>query len=164
MTPPIYDELKGKKTGYAAVLDTYSDWLLSQQQAQKWAVIDIHYPMKQYLEAHRQVDARLGIAGFALAEDGVHPGEVGHWIMAKNILMGLGISELATATSFTSATANTPNASQMLKLVAERQSLLKDAWLTAVGHKRPGMKMGLPLAEAQDKAAEVDRQLQQLNR
>ncbi|MEZ0542629.1 hypothetical protein [Fibrella arboris] len=35
---------------------------------------------------------------------------------------------------------------------------MKDAWLTALGHKRPGMKPGLPLDEAKRKAADIDRQ------
>jgi lysophospholipase L1-like esterase len=33
LTPPVYDELKGDKKGYALVLDRYSDWLLDQQSA-----------------------------------------------------------------------------------------------------------------------------------
>ena len=47
-------------------------------------------------------------------------------------------------------------------LVAERQRLLKDAWLTAVGHKRPGMNPGLPLEEAEQKAAGIDKQIDEL--
>lgn len=30
-----------------------------------------------------------------------------------------------------------------------------DAWLTAIGHKRPGMYDGLPLEEARAKAAGI---------
>ena len=37
--------------------------------------------------------------------------------------------------------------------------MLKDAWLTATGHKRPGMKQGLSLAEAQARAAELGKQI-----
>ena len=33
------------------------------------------------------------------------------------------------------------------------------AWLTDTGHKRPGMKQGLPPAEAQAQAAELDKQI-----
>ncbi|MDB5242260.1 MAG: family lipolytic protein, partial [Spirosoma sp.] len=90
LTPPVYDELKGGKIGYGSVLDNYSDWLLAQKTAQNWSVIDIHNPMKQFLEAHRKVDSQFGLTAFALADDGVHPGEVGHWIMAKTILLELG--------------------------------------------------------------------------
>ncbi len=164
LTPPVYDELKGHKTGYAAVLDRYSDWLLSQKTAQNWSVIDVHYPMKQFLEAHRKVDSAYAIAGFALAEDGVHPGQAGHWIMAKRILLGLGEKAVATAPDIQSAMVTVPNAAQLLKLISERQSIMKDAWLTTAGHKRPGMKVGLPLDEAKAKAAELTAQIKSLIR
>jgi len=32
------------------------------------------------------------------------------------------------------------------------------AWLTEVGHKRPGMKPGLPLAEARELVAKLERE------
>lgn len=162
LTPPIYDEQKGRATGYATVLDRYADWLVSQKEAAGWTVIDVHYPMKQFLEAHRRVDATFAISGFALAEDGVHPGPVGHWIMAKSILQGLGEKSVANASDILSALATVPQARQLLKLVSERQNLMKDAWLTATGHKRPGMNVGLPLPEAKAKAAGIDAQIRAL--
>jgi lysophospholipase L1-like esterase len=162
LTPPVYDELRGGKKGYAAVLDRYSDWLLSQQATAKWSVIDVHSPMKRFLETHRKVDSTFNIAGFALADDGVHPGTVGHWIMAKSILLGLGEKAVATAPDILSAMASVPNAPQLLKLVAERQALMKDAWLTTAGHKRPGMNAGPPLEEAKAKAARLDAQIKSL--
>ncbi|MDB5243432.1 MAG: family lipolytic protein, partial [Spirosoma sp.] len=36
------------------------------------------------------------------------------------------------------------------------------AWLTATGHKRPGVKVGLPLEEAKAKALELDAQIKLL--
>ncbi|WP_375443806.1 SGNH/GDSL hydrolase family protein [uncultured Fibrella sp.] len=164
LTPPVFDELRGHKPGYAAVLDRYSDWLLSQKKTQNWSVIDVHYPMKRFLDAHRTVDSTFTISGFALADDGVHPGEVGHWIMAKSILLDLGEKAVAAAPTIQAAMAMIPNATQVLTLVSERQTLMKDAWLTATGHKRPGMKIGLPLNEANTKAAELDRQIRALLR
>ena len=118
--------------------------------------------MKKYLDAHRKVDATFAISGFALAEDGVHPGETGHWLMAKSILLGLGEKAVARAADVKSAMAGVPNPDPILKLVAERQNLLKDAWLTATGHKRPGMKAGLPLDEAQTKAREIDAKIKKV--
>jgi len=55
ITPPVYDELKGKKIGYGNTLDKYSDWIISQKAASGWDVVDLHYPMKQYLDAHRKL-------------------------------------------------------------------------------------------------------------
>jgi len=155
LTPPYYDEAKGKSTGYAAVLDRYSDWLLSMRQSSKWEVIDIHYPMKKYLEAHRKVDAKFGLDGFALASDGVHPGEVGHWIMARQILLYLGFKEVAHAPGIAESLHHFTNEAEYIKLVSERQNMLRDAWLTSTKHKRPGLPVGLPLAEAQSKASEL---------
>lgn len=162
LTPPVYDDLKGGQRGYGAVLDRYSDWLLTQRTTRNWRVVDVHYPMRAFLDAHRKVDSAYAMAGFALAEDGVHPGDVGHWIMARTILLGLGANAVASAPDLKSAMASVPNAAPLIKLISERQTLMKDAWLTATGHKRPGMTAGLPLKEAQDKAAVIDRQINAL--
>jgi lysophospholipase L1-like esterase len=162
LTPPVYDDLKGGQPGYGAVLDRYSDWLLEQKTAKNWRVIDVHYPMKEFLYAHRKVDSAYHVAGFALADDGVHPGDAGHWIMAKAILLGLGAKEVTSAPDLKAAMASVPSAVQLTKLITERQNLMKDAWLTATGHKRPGMNAGLPLEEAKKKAATIDAQIKAL--
>lgn len=159
LTPPIYDELRGGKEGYAAVLDRYSDWLLAQRKT-GWEVADIHYPMKKYLEAHRKVDTALKIDGFYLAADGVHPAEVGHWIMAKELLLYMGEKQVVSGANVL-AVIKHARKEELLKLVAQKQSMMKDAWLTAAGHKRP-MKVGLPLEEAKKKAAEIDEQISSL--
>lgn len=161
VTPPVYDEQRGGEKGYGRVLDKYSDWLL-QQRKKGWEVADVHYPMKKYLEAHRQVDKKFGIDGFALANDGVHPGEVGHWLMASQLLLQLGEKQVARYPSIQAAMADNPNGAAILKLVGERQAFMKDAWLTATGHQRPGMKTGMPLPEAQSKAQQVAAELQVL--
>ena len=162
LTPPIFDELRGKTAGYAAVLDRYSDWLLSLRKTRKWEIIDIHYPMKTYLDAHRKIDEQFGLSGFALAEDGVHPGEVGHWIMAKQVLLYLGEKQVAKAGTPKNALPDHPSSEAVFKLVQQRQALMKDAWLTATKHKRPEMKVGLPLEEAQKKAAEIEQEIRAL--
>lgn len=156
-TPPIFDESRGKNVGYATVLDRYSDWLISQKSSAGWEVIDVHYPMKKVLEAHRKIDAE-----FALAEDGVHPSEVGHWIMARETLVYLGEKEAAKAPDVKAAIAVMPASEQIFKLVSQRQTMMKDAWLTATGHKRPEMKVGLPLEEARAQAAEIEKQIRAL--
>ena len=162
LTPPFYDEAKGKQMGYGAALDKYSDWVLSQKKTANWNVVDIHYPMKRFTEAHRKIDAAFGINAFALAEDGVHPGEAGHWIMAKLVLLFLSEKTVAKAPDIKTAIAATSNSEDILKLVAKRQSLMKDAWLTAAGHNRPGMSTGLPLTEAKEKYQEIEQQIRSL--
>lgn len=108
--------------------------------------------MKKYIEAHRKVDAKFGLKGFALAEDGVHPGELGHWIIAREILKYLGFKEVAHSAGIAESLHEITDAQQYVKLVAERQNMLRDAWLTATKHKRPGLPVGLPLNEAESKA------------
>ena len=133
-----------------------------QRKSAGWKVIDIHYPMKRFTEAHRKVDSAFGIAAFALAEDGVHPGEAGHWIMAKQVLLYLGEKEVTTAPDIHAALAATPHGEAILKLVTERQSMMKDAWLTAAGHKRPMMNVGIPLDEAMEKYEEIEKEIHRL--
>lgn len=152
VTPPVFDERKGK--AYANVLDVYSDWLISLRYTADWQVIDIHWPMKKYLE-----DRRLEDPGFQYAKDGVHPNEIGHFIMAKQILLSLGENEIAKANNLKEFLANYSNADTILTLVEKRQAIMKDAWLTQTGHKRPGMHIGLPMKEALQKAKEIDQQI-----
>ena len=52
----------------------------------------------------------------------------------------------------------------ILQLLHSRNRILSDAWLTFVGHKRPGMPKGLPIREAESEAASLDRQIRELSR
>lgn len=156
VTPPTFDEVKGGHPGYGNALDRYSDWLLAQRAA-GWDVADLHAPMNRYLADRRQKDPTFFLAG-----DGVHCGESGHWIIAKQLLLDLGAKDLAIIDDPSAMLASHPRGPELLKLIQQRQRMLKDAWLTDVGHGRPGMSKGLPLAEAQAKAAEIEIQIRQL--
>jgi lysophospholipase L1-like esterase/pimeloyl-ACP methyl ester carboxylesterase len=144
---------------YNEVLDRYSEWLMAQR-AQGWEVVDIHTPINQFLAAKRQSDPK-----FTLAGDGVHPNDLGHWLMARPLLAYLvpsvDFSKWATASEMA---AHYPQGADFLKLVQERQQLLKDAWLTDIGHQRPGMNKGLPLAEAQQKAAALEAKMKAMQK
>ncbi len=155
VTPPLFDERKGE--AYSNVLDIYSAWLISCRYTNSWNVADLHWPMKKYLE-----DKRLADTSFVLAKDGVHPGDLGHWLMAKAILLYLGEKDVQNAPDVQSAVAFHPNGEKILSLVKERSALMKDAWLTSTGHKRPGMKTGLPLPEAKRRADEIENQIKLL--
>ena len=139
VTPPVFDEVKGGHAGYEAVLTEYSAWLVSQR-TNGWDVIDLHTPMKQYLAEQRARDPAFG-----LTKDGIHPGEVGHWLMAQAILAHLGGREAQSADSINALLAPYPEGSQILARVQASQRVWKDAWLTETGHKRPNMKRGLPM-------------------
>ena len=162
LTPPDYDEARGKSKGYSAVLDRYADWLLSRRRSSKWEVIDIHYPMKKYLAAHRKIDSTFRLDGFALAQDGVHPGETGHWLIAREILFYLGFKDVYKSTGILESLKQIQNAEELVKLVTKRQNMMRDAWLTATKHLRPGLPVGLPLNEAQTKSDELMRKIDDL--
>lgn len=155
ITPPVYDPKKG--AAYANVLDSYSDWLLSRRYVQEWKVIDIHWPMRHFLEDQRALDST-----FYLAKDGVHPGEVGHWLMAKEVLLNLGESGVKHYEDIHEAIASFPSGEKILELISKRQSLLKDAWLTSTGHLRPGMAGGIPVREAEEKSKDIEEQIKEL--
>lgn len=168
MTPPTFDavpikantlpagrdEYRQPYVGYNDVLDRYSEWLVSQR-AQGWQVVDIHGPMNGYLHSRRADDSRFRLAG-----DGVHASTQGHWLIAREFLRSLGVPNAALfADSFELATLGAPTAPEVLDLVKRKQRVLKDAWLNEVGHKRPGMAKGKPVADAEREAAEFAEQL-----
>ena len=136
VTPPVFDEVKGGHPGYTEVLDRYSAWLIAQR-TNGWDVVDLHFPMKDYLAKQRVQDAK-----FALSRDGIHPGELGHWLMAQPILLHLGAREAATASSGEALLEKFPNGDESLRVALMDMARWRDAWLTATGHKRPGVKSG----------------------
>jgi len=155
LTPPVYDEARGSSVGYAAVLDKYSEWLIGQRTAAQWEVGDIHFPMKAALEKNRGEQA-----SFAFAEDGIHPNAEGHRVMARAVLEFLGEDGPFAQVDGSHGPGGRYEA--LYKLVAERQKMMKDAWLTAAGHKRPGMTQGIALREARKKYAAIEKQIRAL--
>ena len=158
LAPPIYNDQKGGVAGYNNVLDTYSKWLIGLHDSLHWKIIDIHYPMAVYQQNRQSREP-----GFSLASDGVHPGELGHWLMAKQVILSLDTNAtLNAADDIKSVMANWKNGLRILQLVSERQLMMKDAWLSATKHTRPGMNAGLPLDEAQVKASASELQIRKL--
>lgn len=156
LTPPVFDSqpiaARVDRSGspgkmfadYDLVLKAYADWLLAQRQAQGWRVLDVHSSMAAAIAAERSTNPKFTFAG-----DGIHPNDAGHRVMAQPLLDAWGLQPKGGETNGVSG--------EILKLVKAKQRLLKDAWLRETGHLRPGMAKGLPLAEAQEKAAEADR-------
>lgn len=114
------------------VMEIYSNWLLEQHNRVS-GIIDIRNPILNYTEKQRKEDPE-----FALSNDGVHINAEGHDIIAAAILDALG---------FPKGTVSSLDKSRVAK-VHKEQMLMHAAWLTYVGHKRPGVKDGLPLEEA----------------
>ena len=140
--------------GYDEVLGAYSQWLLAQR-ASGWEVVDIHGPMNQFV-----TEQRRRVPAFSLAGDGVHPNAVGQWLMARPLLFYLaGTVDWASSDDPQVVFRQRPHGLELLSLIQQRQRLLKDAWLTSIGHRRPGMGTGLPLTEAQAQAALLDARI-----
>lgn len=172
LTPPTFDpqpikertlpaglaEYRQPYEGYNVVLDRYAEWLLSQRE-QGWQVIDVHFPMNQALAQKRQQNP-----GFTFAKDGVHMDAAGHWLVAQQILMAWGVpsGDFAGAGTGAEFLQRLDHGEAIGKLCQQRQRLLKDAWLSQVGHLRPGMKAGLPLSSAQSQAGEWTAQIRAL--
>jgi lysophospholipase L1-like esterase len=173
LTPPVFDAvpLAGKTLpagrseypspyeGYDDVLAAYSKWLVDQRSI-GWEIVDIHGPMRRFLD-----DRRLSDPAFKFAGDGVHANTQGQWVMARELLRHLGAPPaLVDASGPDALVAAHPKGGEILKLVQQRQRVLKDAWITSVGHNRPGMSKGKDLAEAEAEARAAQGQLKQIGR
>jgi len=172
LTPPVFDPepLRGRTLpagrdeyrqpyeGYNEVLDRYSAWLMAQR-AEGWEVVDIHEPMNRYLAEHRKTELNYRLAG-----DGVHINPTGHWLVAREVIRYLGGPiEFAEAPEVDALLSTHPRGLELRQLIEQRQRLMKDAWLTAIGHQRPGMAKGLPLADAKSRDADLEPKIQELS-
>jgi len=171
LTPPVFDskpiqqktlpagleEYRQPFEGYDDVLDRYAHWLINQRE-KCWEVVDLHGPLRQALDAARKQNP-----DFHFARDGVHLDADGHWIIACEVLKHWQVKlDPARSSSAKDLIGSYPQGLDLLQLVQERQRLQKDAWLSATGHQRPGMKPGLPLGEAEEKATSVESEIKTL--
>ena len=169
LTPPVFDPLPlagrtlpaGRDAypqpfeGYDDVLARFDQWLVQQGERKGWNVVPVHQPMRDFIAHARRTDPK-----FVLAGDGVHPGPLGHWLMARQLIRHWGGPEsLAGSDSPGAVAALHPKGAAIVELVTRRQNLLRDAWLSHVGHLRPGMAKGLPLEQAQAEAARLKADL-----
>jgi hypothetical protein len=146
LTPTVYEDKKDQSPAYAGVLDVYSKWLKRQST---WEVIDTHFPMKKFLEKKKKKDPN-----FSLAADGVHIGELGHALVAREIIE-----------FFTKKSCEDWDQIQNYKFyeaLGQEHRLMKDAWLRATGHLRPDMKVGLPMEEAMKQKEVFEKQINAL--
>jgi lysophospholipase L1-like esterase len=157
VTPPYYDDKRAPKPfSYNAVLDRYSDWLLGQRK-QGWQVIDLHGPMTREVERRRKTDPE-----FTFQPDGVHPNDAGHWFIAQQLIRFFGDGQAAAAETPEAMLAARGLPAELLKVVRQRVNVLKDAYVGAAGHKRPGVAKGLPVAEAEVQANKLSAEIRKI--
>ena len=147
LLPAGLDEYRTPYVGYDDVLEHYSNWLLSKR-TDGWEVVDVHAAMKSAVQKRRETQP-----DFSFAKDGVHPNAAGQAVMTGPLaaVWGLKLDDQGRPVH--------PQAEEIIKLVSQKQQLIKYAWLTATKHVRPGIPTGLPLAEAQAKANELDEKI-----
>ena len=162
LTPPIFDPaLAGDKVvdldapefgyahpykGYNDVLADYADWLL-HLDISGVQVIDLNGPMLAYTQKQRESNP-----DFAFSKDGVHPQLAGHVLMAQLLLNGVGATCEAGDPQELAAKLEQH---ELFKFVHERRRMRSTAWLLDVGFIKPGNYKGLPVDEAEARAAEM---------
>lgn len=156
ITPPVHDDPNLGLGGYNQVLDQYSTWLLEQRKNKSWEVIDVHFPMKKYLESKRRIDPK-----YKLASDGVHPEQEGHWLMAKSIISYLDPA-FPQFMTWDECAASKTYLSKLYETVSKKQELMKLAWLSYTKHKRPGIPSGLPIEQANLQNKHLRKQISSL--
>ncbi|HEY0966992.1 MAG TPA: SGNH/GDSL hydrolase family protein [Opitutaceae bacterium] len=143
ITPPIFDPLPIPQRiapadatvyGYQKAFAGYDDVLaelgamVRTRSAADISVIDLHTAMRAALAEQRKSDP-----SFTFTPDGVHPGDLGHLLMARVIAAGLGLTPPAGTLDAELARIN---ADPLLPLVRDRRTLRSESWLAHVGYTR----------------------------
>ncbi|WP_437223807.1 SGNH/GDSL hydrolase family protein [Planctomicrobium sp. SH661] len=161
LTPPPFDPLPARKSGALKgrentafdwvhiyegydeeVMVRYAAWIMEQKDKVEM-VVDVRSPVLAYVAEKRKTEP-----DFVMSGDGVHLNDEGQAVIAGAVLTAWGVP------------GTTPDA-ELLQLVDKKQSLQKHTWLNEVGHQRPGMPAGLPIAELKQQVSEIDQQIQQ---
>lgn len=154
ITPPFFDDQRAKKSfSYNAVLDKYSAWLLENRN-EGWRVVDLHGPMTEAVASRRRTNPE-----FTFQADGVHPNNEGHWLIAVQLIRWLGDDDAAAAETPQNMLTARRLSPAVLDVSIQQMNVLRDAYLTSAGHQRPGIKKGLPLQQAEQKANELSKRL-----
>lgn len=141
VTAPLHrpDKPSADPGRYDVVLDEFARWQ-TERRADGWEVIDIRPDLKKSVAGAKSRDPK-----FVYASDGVHPGDEGHDFIAESVCRGLWpLLDLPGDPK--------PADGLALQILQQRNEVLKLAWLTRTGHKRPGIPAGLPMDEAVAKA------------
>ena len=150
VTPPFYDDMRSPKVfSYNEVLDKYSDWLIARR-ADGWMIVDLHAPMTREVHKRRESDPK-----FTFQPDGVHPNDEGHWYVAQQFIRYFGDESVSAAATPQEMLAARQMPESLFPLVQQRVNVLRDAYVSAAGHKRPGVAAGLPIPEAEAKAKDL---------
>lgn len=155
VTPPFYDDVRSPRAfSYNDVLDKYSDWLIARR-ADGWRVVDLHTPMTREVQRRRESDPK-----FTFQPDGVHPNDEGHWFVAQQLIRYFGDEAITSVATPQAMLASQQTPDSLFSLVQQRVNVLRDAYVSAAGHKRPGVAAGRPLPEAEAMAKDLTSKIE----
>ncbi|GAB5405424.1 MAG: hypothetical protein Aurels2KO_36550 [Aureliella sp.] len=157
MTPPPFEpeaiESRGKKFGpnangnfawnaparnYDDTVKAMSDWCMTNP-FDAYAVVDLRTPLLELLQQKIKEDPE-----FLLTGDGVHFNDAAHDAVANALLAQLPLGSHGGDEHLTE---------KELEVAIASNQLLRDAYLSATGKNRPGLKAGLPVVIAERQAA-----------
>lgn len=166
VTPPLFDAAPIRERtlpwdsprfdrpyrGYDEVLELYASWLKAAAAEGKWQVLDPRSGMLALLDTQRKENPH-----YTFAPDGVHLNEQGHWLVARELLRAAGTKGVNLASdSFSEAFPAGGDVGELLQAIRQRQRLLTNSYLSAIGHERPGMAKGMDPVEAERQADEFN--------
>ena len=127
VTPPVYDN-RGSGSTYDQVLAKFAAWEVASPPPGVVAVVDLHTLMAKTLSQRQQADA-----SFHLSKDGIHPGDLGHLIMALAIVQGL---NMATLPGTPDELLPVINSDPLFALVKKHRETRSQGWLQHIGYTR----------------------------
>lgn len=170
ITPPVFDvlpirsravPLTSPEFGYGKPFEGY-DAVLAEfaEAAQAFAstdvlVVDLHRTMLDEIASRRERDAT-----FTFTPDGVHPGDAGHLLIARTILVELGY-ELPDGTD--ESHLSRILADPVFALIRDRRQLRSEAWLPFVGYRRGESFRSASVEAAENVAARLEREISVLD-
>ena len=166
MTPPPFDasnkrtfdkdhnnfSFKQPYKNYDNVLKEYDHWLMTLKD--KHTIVNLRALFIELSTEMRKTNPK-----YVYSKDGIHPDKYGHYAMASALIKALnGPVEL----DINKAAMDKFFKSKHYQLANKRRAILSDSWRTHVGHKRPGVKKGLPLEKALIEAKKLDEVIRAL--
>ena len=128
VTPPVFDARKKEAWTYDQTLAAFAEWEVRHPPEGVAGVVDLHSFMAAALAERQAANPSFHFCG-----DQVHPGPLGHLVMAQAIVKGMGVAlPSGTAEELLAAA----DADPLFKLVHQRRELRSKAWLDHVGYTR----------------------------
>lgn len=141
--------------GYAGVLEDYAAWIMGLK-CDGVVAIDINTPMTAFLEKKRKTDTDFRFSG-----DGIHPSPLGHLLMARVFLEGIGA---AIAFDGLAEELKTVRADPLFTLIDKRRRLRSKGWLQYIGYTRGKTVKKDAIDETRAAAAALQRRIDELRR